>query len=270
LNLPLRSKRFPPNNRPKDVSRIGYDVDSHLHSSTHQFATHIQPRRNSRTMSTTSNSVPADKLDLLSSTASASVATIGPNGEPQVNPVWFSWDGVHVRFGVSMHHQKYRNLLKIPRISVSIVDPANPYRCLEIRGAAIRFEPDTDSTFVNSLVNKYMGREEFPYPSGEHVPVVVNHSMSLIWASGLRTGCPIIARQCSDRAELVQRWRSPSDKLVDSALRALSSESHPDENPGHSAPGSLFPCEFRRFRWNICPEFRICAELTISRKSNSQ
>ncbi len=124
-------------------------------------------------MSNTPGVIPADKLDLLASTALASVATIGPNGEPQVNPVWFDWDGSHLRFGVTMQRQKYRNLRKNPRISISIVDPANPYRYLEIRGEVVRFEPDADSTFVNSLAKKYMGLDEFPYPSGDHLSVVV-------------------------------------------------------------------------------------------------
>lgn len=124
-------------------------------------------------MAETAHSIPADRRDLLSSTALASVATIGPNGEPQVNPVWFGWDGALLRFGVTLNRQKYRNLLKNPRISLSIVDPTNPFRYLEIRGEVIRFEPDPDSTFVNSLAKKYLGLDEFPYPYSERVAVVV-------------------------------------------------------------------------------------------------
>jgi PPOX class probable F420-dependent enzyme len=72
--------------------------------------------------------IPEGYEDLLESTALTHVATIGPHGEPQNNPVWFDWDGEHVKFSQTKTRQKYQNLNRDRRIALSIVDPENPYR----------------------------------------------------------------------------------------------------------------------------------------------
>ena len=119
--------------------------------------------------------IPASHVDLLESTALAHVATIGPDGEPQVNPVWFGWDGTHVLFSQTTTRQKVRNLQRDPRIALSIVDPNNPYRYLEIRGVVERVEPDPDIAFINSMAKKYLGEDRYPWhrPEDERVVVVV-------------------------------------------------------------------------------------------------
>lgn len=80
--------------------------------------------------------VPEAYQDILKSKALAHIATIGPKGEPQSSPVWFSWDGTYLRFGQAEGRQKTRNLLRRAQVAVSIVDPQNPYRNIEIRGTA--------------------------------------------------------------------------------------------------------------------------------------
>ena len=67
--------------------------------------------------------VPESHKDLLESTALADIATVGPDGAPQVNPVWFGWDGTLISFSQTKARQKYRNLQKDNRIALSIVDP---------------------------------------------------------------------------------------------------------------------------------------------------
>ncbi|ACZ43044.1 pyridoxamine 5'-phosphate oxidase-related FMN- binding protein [Thermobaculum terrenum ATCC BAA-798] len=119
--------------------------------------------------------IPESHKDLLESKALAHVATIGPKGEPQVNPVWFGWDGEHILFSQTKARQKYRNLLRDPRIALSIVDPENPYRYLEIRGRVIRIDEDPDRKFINSMAKKYLGVDEYPWhqPGDERVIIVV-------------------------------------------------------------------------------------------------
>jgi PPOX class probable F420-dependent enzyme len=117
--------------------------------------------------------IPEDKIDILESTALAHVATIGPDGEPQVNPVWFAWDGSNISFAMSQGRQKFRNLERDPRIAISILDPANPYRYLEIRGRVIRYEPDTEHSFVNTLAKKYLNLDETPVKNPDGVRVIV-------------------------------------------------------------------------------------------------
>ena len=125
--------------------------------------------------SPTTSVIPADKLDLLESKALADVATIGPHGEPQVNPVWFGWDGTYVTFSQTTGRQKYRNLQRDNRIALSIVDPENPFRYLEIRGTVARVDPDPDKAFIDEMANKYLGVEKYPWsqPGDERVVIVV-------------------------------------------------------------------------------------------------
>lgn len=119
--------------------------------------------------------IPEGYRDLLESTALLHVATVGPGGEPQNNPVWFDWDGEHLRFSQTKRRQKFRNVHREPRVALSIVDPENPYRYLEIRGDVTRIEEDPDNGFINAMAKKYMGRDVYPFhqPGDERVVVHV-------------------------------------------------------------------------------------------------
>jgi PPOX class probable F420-dependent enzyme len=119
--------------------------------------------------------IPDSHADLLEAVTVANVATIGPDGEPQVNPVWFEWDGTHVLFSQTTGRQKYRNLGREPRIAVSIIDPANPYRYLEVRGTVESIDPDPDYAFIDRQAQRYMGEERYPWhqPGDERVVVRV-------------------------------------------------------------------------------------------------
>src|ERR1700688_2251876 len=95
--------------------------------------------------------IPDKEMDILKSNGMAHVATIGPNHEPQSNPVWFDWDGTHVLISQTKTRQKYRNLQHDPHIALSITDPKNPYHYLEIRGKVVRVEEDPQKKFIDSL-----------------------------------------------------------------------------------------------------------------------
>ena len=117
--------------------------------------------------------IPPGFDDLLASTSLAHIATIGPKGEPQSSPVWFHWDGEHLRFGQVDGHQKSKNLRRDPHVAVSIVDPANPFRYLEIRGRVTAIEPDRDKAFIKRVSMKYLGNESFAQQPGEYVTLVI-------------------------------------------------------------------------------------------------
>ena len=120
-------------------------------------------------------SIPESHEDLLRSTALVHVATLGPNDEPQNNPVWFDWDGEYVKFSQTKTRQKYRNIKREPRLALSIVDPDDPYRYLEIRGVVDRVEEDPDLTFINSMSKKYLGIDEYQNhrPGDERIVIFV-------------------------------------------------------------------------------------------------
>ena len=127
------------------------------------------------TTKSTRSIIPESHKDILGSTALAHVATLGPSGEPQCNPVWFDWDGEHVKFSQTKTRQKYRNVKRDPRIALSIVDPDDPYRYLEIRGVVERIEEDPELAFINSMAKKYRGEDEYKNhrPGDERVVVFV-------------------------------------------------------------------------------------------------
>jgi len=126
-------------------------------------------------MSTTSSVIPQACTDLLERPLLAHVATVGPNGEPQNNPVWFDMKDGMLRFSQTTGRQKYRNVQDEPRVSLSIVDADNPYRYLEVRGTVERIDPDPDNAFINSMAKKYINQDVYPWhqPGDKRVVVVV-------------------------------------------------------------------------------------------------
>ncbi|PLS76856.1 MAG: PPOX class F420-dependent oxidoreductase [Chloroflexi bacterium] len=121
------------------------------------------------------NVIPENYVDLLESTALAHVATIGPRGEQQTSPVWFGLDGRYVRFSQTKTRQKFKNVQREPRIALSIVDPQNPYRYIEIRGRVVQIEDGPELQFINSMAQKYMDEPVYPWhqPGDERVVVVI-------------------------------------------------------------------------------------------------
>lgn len=116
--------------------------------------------------------IPESHRDIVESEGFAHVATIGPDGEPHSTPVWFDWDGQKILFSQVTTRQKYQNLKRDPRVAVSILDPDNPYRNVEIRGEA-EFNEDEDRTFVDSLAKQYMGEDTYDHDAPDDVRMVV-------------------------------------------------------------------------------------------------
>ena len=103
----------------------------------------------------TSISIPASHRQLLEAPVGV-LATIGPDGLPQVTALWFLFDQAEglVRFSLSTARQKVKNLRARPEASFLVLDPADPYRTLEIRGRA-ELQPDDDYAFADRLGRKY-------------------------------------------------------------------------------------------------------------------
>lgn len=105
--------------------------------------------------------------DILASKALAHLATIGPDGRPQVNPVWFIADNQRVYLSVKPETGKYRNLRANPAVAISIADLTNAGRYLEIRGEVIAFELYETLGWVNQLSHKYTGADFTAGKDGE-------------------------------------------------------------------------------------------------------
>ncbi len=120
-------------------------------------------------------SIPESHVDLLSQVTVAHVATIGPDGEPQNNPVWFEYVDGLVKFSQTTTRQKYRNLKRSPKVALSIVDPSNPYRYIEVRGTVVGIEADDDLAFINRQAKRYLDQDVYPWhqPNDERVVISV-------------------------------------------------------------------------------------------------
>ena len=103
--------------------------------------------------------VPERFHDLLQSKVLGHLATIGENGRPQVNPVWFISDGSEILLSIKPETAKYRNLRANPAVAMSILDPANHFRYVELRGEVVEFELFKTLSWVNQLAQKYTGAD---------------------------------------------------------------------------------------------------------------
>jgi PPOX class probable F420-dependent enzyme len=117
--------------------------------------------------------IPASHRDLLDGQF-ATLATIGPDGRPQVSEVWFLADGDTVAISLNESRQKTRNLRANPAASVFLLDLAMPYRYLEIRGDA-EITPDDDYAFADRVGAKYQSDlRAHDQPGESRVVVTIN------------------------------------------------------------------------------------------------
>ena len=104
-----------------------------------------------------SNTIPENMRDLFVKKALAHLATLMPDGSPQVTPVWCDFDGRYVRVNTAIGRQKDKNLVRDGRVALSITDPDNPYRYLEVRGRVIERTQTGADAHIDSLSQKYLG-----------------------------------------------------------------------------------------------------------------
>jgi PPOX class probable F420-dependent enzyme len=103
--------------------------------------------------------VPASHEDLLrdEKRAFAYLATIMPNGTPQVTPLWFNTDGKYFLINTTVGRIKDHNMKKRPNVALTIQDPDEPYRYLQIRGKAVEYTTEGASEHIDQLSMKYRG-----------------------------------------------------------------------------------------------------------------
>ncbi|MGQ7297133.1 TIGR03618 family F420-dependent PPOX class oxidoreductase [Quadrisphaera sp. KR29] len=108
-----------------------------------------------------STPLPQPLLDLLRHPSPCFVATLMPDGSPQLTQTWVSTDGEHVIINVVDGMQKARNVARDPRVAVNVVDPDDPFRFFQVRGRVVRATTEGGRESIDELSMKYLGR---PYP----------------------------------------------------------------------------------------------------------
>jgi len=116
--------------------------------------------------------IPENYLDLFEKKAFANLATIMPDGTPQVTPVWVDFDGERVLVNSARGRQKDKNMQQGAPVALSILDPDNPYRYLEIRGRVAEVTEDGAADHIDKMAKKYMGVDKYPYHQPSDVRVL--------------------------------------------------------------------------------------------------
>ena len=98
----------------------------------------------------------------------AHLATLMPDGSPQVTPVWVDHDGDRVVINPAEGRAKPRTMRNDPRVALSATDPDNPYEAVIIRGRVVEMTRDGADDHIDAMAKKYLDRDRYPFrQSGE-------------------------------------------------------------------------------------------------------
>ena len=116
--------------------------------------------------------IPEKYMDLFHKKAFANLATLMPDGTPQVTPVWCDYDGTHVLVNSAKGRRKDKNMQERPSVALSILDPDNAYRYLEIRGTVDEITETGAAAHIDKMAHKYLGVDKYPFTQPGEVRVL--------------------------------------------------------------------------------------------------
>lgn len=127
----------------------------------------------------------ADQKALIDDKNFAHVATLFPDGRPQVTPTWVDRDGDLLLINSSEGRAKVENLRNDPRVAVEVSNSENPYQYVELRGEVVEFRHDGADEHIDALAKKYMGVDEYPMrqPGEVRVTIVIRPDRVRGWGS---------------------------------------------------------------------------------------
>lgn len=91
------------------------------------------------------------------------LATLEPDGSPQVTPVWIDVDGDHILINTAKGRKKVRNVERDPRVSVEVVEQDNPYSMLSVQGTVVGMTTDGADEHIDAMSKKYLGQDSYPF-----------------------------------------------------------------------------------------------------------
>jgi len=118
------------------------------------------------------NKIPDKYRDLLDRPIIVALATLMSDGQPQVQPVWCSYDGEHILVNTEKGRQKYRNLSRRRAATIMAIDPDNPLRWLEVRGKVVAETEEGANEHIDELARLYLGLDKYPYHQEGDVRVI--------------------------------------------------------------------------------------------------
>ena len=97
------------------------------------------------------------------------LATVMPDGSPQVTQVWVDTDGEHILINTAEGRQKERNVRRDPRVAVNVVDPTNAWRIAMVRGRVVDVTTAGADQLIDQLAKKYLNEDTYPFRRPEEV-----------------------------------------------------------------------------------------------------
>jgi PPOX class probable F420-dependent enzyme len=117
--------------------------------------------------------IPTAFSDLMNSPrAFAHLATVSPNGAPQVTPVWFDVLDGKVRVNSAKGRVKSRNMAEGAKVALSILDPDNAYRYIQVRGTVTKATETGGDAHIDALAKKYLDKDSYPFRQEGEVRVI--------------------------------------------------------------------------------------------------
>ena len=111
--------------------------------------------------------IPDSHLSLFTRPIVVSLATVQPNNQPQVTPVWADVEDGMIRVNTAAGRQKWKNLIERPLATVLALDPENPFNWIEVRGNVIRHTEENGNEVINKLSHDYTGGDYQGFVDGE-------------------------------------------------------------------------------------------------------
>ncbi len=122
---------------------------------------------------------------LLREPAYCQIATLMPDGSPQVTQTWVDTDGQYILINTADGRQKVRNVRRDPRVAVNVVDPGNEFRLASVRGRVVEVTTEGADEHIDRLAQKYLGQDTYPFRNPSEQRVILKIEPAKINASGL-------------------------------------------------------------------------------------
>ncbi len=101
------------------------------------------------------------------------IATVMKDGSPQVSPVWANYENGFVLVNTAEGRIKHKNVLRDPRVALSVVSKDNPLDMTTIRGTVDELIPDYEYKHADKLTRQYMGRDHYPFKRDDEKRVIL-------------------------------------------------------------------------------------------------
>lgn len=123
------------------------------------------------------NTIPDTHRDLVERPIVITLVTLMPDSQPQATPVWFNFDGTYIWVNSARGRQKDLNMRARPQVTLLIIDPADPYRYMEIRGKVDQINEDGALEHIVDLCERYLDHRDFyrNNPEGANTEIRVSY-----------------------------------------------------------------------------------------------